>query len=121
MQDAVDEGYYAVYLENGYLSVRIGTSEGLADLVANNTRYDDGKFHAARIVKKTRKLVLYMDDEEVMELRLPKNVAVVGASLHRGLFLGGLPSRMQTKLQDTVLPVSRGFTGCLRYFYFNNE
>ncbi|XP_021959945.2 laminin subunit alpha-1 isoform X2 [Folsomia candida] len=120
--NSVDDNYYAVYLENGQAKVQIGTPHGLVFLVANGTRYDDGKYHAIRFVKKnSRKVILFMDDEEIMESRLPKSVSVVTAPTNRGLFLGGTHPEIRTQYQDSALTVTRGFTGCIQNFYFDNQ
>lgn len=117
----MEDNYYTVFLENGQIKAQIGTPHGLVDLVANETRYDDGKYHAVRLIKKNRKLILYTDDEEIMESRLPKSVSTVAASTSRGLFLGGTSPEVQNQFQNSALSVTRGFTGCIQNFYFNNE
>lgn len=60
VQNSVDDNYYAVYLENGQAKVQIGTPHGLVFLVANGTRYDDGKYHAIRFVKKNSRKGLHV-------------------------------------------------------------
>lgn len=62
-----------------------------------------------------------MDDEEIMESRLPKSVSVVTAPTNRGLFLGGTHPEIRTQYQDSALTVTRGFTGCIQNFYFDNQ
>ncbi len=117
-----DNNYYAVYLENGELKIQIDTPpHGIVDLVANGTRYDDGKYHAVRLVKKNRKLILYMDDEEIMETRLSKSVSIVSAPTNRGLFLGGTTAEIKNQFLNRGLTVTRGFIGCIQSFYFNNQ
>ncbi|CAG7785701.1 unnamed protein product, partial [Allacma fusca] len=49
------EPYYAIYLENGRIRAQFGVAHGPSDFSSDETRYDDGKFHAFRLVKKNRR------------------------------------------------------------------
>lgn len=101
--------------------MQIGVSSTPVELIGNSTRYDDGKYHAIRFIKKNRKLFLYIDDDEIMDSRLPKHVSVVSAPTNRGLFFGGTTLEVQKKFAESSLPIARGFVGCIQNFYFNNE
>jgi len=108
-------------LENGKLNLQLGIPLGPIDLVDIDTRYDDGLFHAVRIVKNNRRVVLYIDDEEVADGRLPKKSGVVFAPDNRGLFIGGTTDAIVNKFKETPLPVTRGFSGCIQNLYFHDK
>ncbi|ODM90707.1 Laminin subunit alpha-1 [Orchesella cincta] len=120
--ESPDEHYYAVFMEGGKVNVQIGVPQGPFDLVSGNgSRYDDGRFHSVRFFKKNRKMFLYLDDEELMELRLPKTTPTVSAPRDRGLFIGGTTGPIQQKFGETPLPIRTGFRGCIQNFYFEND
>jgi len=53
-----EEPYYAVYLENGeiHVQINVGNGHGLVKMADNHkTRYDDGKIHDFRLIKKAKK------------------------------------------------------------------
>jgi hypothetical protein len=120
--NSAEDHYYAIYMENGQVRLQIGIPYGPVDLMGNGTRYDDGKFHSIRFVKKNRKVYLYMDDEEIMDSRLPKQTSQLSTISRRGLFIGGTNSEIQKRLTEAPgLPVIRGFSGCIQNLYFGNE
>ena len=49
------EPYYAIYLENGQIRVQFGIPHGPIEIANNTVRYNDGKVHAFRLVKKSRR------------------------------------------------------------------
>ncbi len=121
--ESPDEHYYAAFLEQGKVHIQIGVPQGPFDLTSNGTRYDDGRYHSVRFFKKNRKLFLYVDDEEVTELRIPKQASAsnVNAPNNRGLFIGGTTPSIQLKFAETPLQIRDGFKGCIKNFYFGNH
>ncbi|CAG7731120.1 unnamed protein product, partial [Allacma fusca] len=119
--DSPAEPYYAIYLENGRIRAQFGVAHGPSDFSSDETRYDDGKFHAFRLVKKNRRVIIYINDVEIGETRLPKKSPVVAAPSKRGLLIGGMSSEVRKQFSETPLKITRGFAGCIQNFYFGKK
>ncbi|CAG7719226.1 unnamed protein product, partial [Allacma fusca] len=50
---------------------------------------------AFRLVKKNRRVIIYINDVEIGETRLPKKSPVVAAPSKRGLLIGGMSSEVR--------------------------
>ena len=66
-------------------------------------------------------MIIFMDDVELGDTRLPKKYPMVPAPTEGGLFIGGLSEYVREQFEETFLKVTRGIAGCIQNLFFGQR
>jgi hypothetical protein len=62
-----------------------------------------------------------MDDELVDDVKFTKKSEPILAPKTHGLFIGGLPQKLQEEFSQVSFRIQMGFMGCIQNLHFKNE
>ena len=118
--------FYSVSLVGGRLALVFGQGSDLSQVTSFITEktYNDGAHHTLFVIKRNRKISVYVDDARVDrgEIRLAKNAIEMKAPSHGGLFIGGVPSVISSDIINSKLAASvENLVGTIQDFAFIDE
>jgi len=118
--------FYSVSMVGGKVALSFGqgTNLGRATSFMTSLTYNDGNYHTVFVIKRGRKISVYMDDVRVDrgEVVLSQAALDMNAPTNGGLFLGGLPSVISQEVSNSAMAASvEGFIGSIQDFAFIDE
>jgi len=118
--------FYSVSLVGGRLALVFGQGSDLSQVTSFITEktYNDGAHHTVFVIKRNRKISVYVDDLRVDrgEIRLAKNAIEMKAPSHGGLFLGGVPSVISSDILNSKMAASvENLVGTILDFAFIDD
>jgi len=98
--------FYSVSLTQGHVSVIIGTRGnsrgGHVSRYVSEEVLNDAKFHTLFVIKRDRRVTIYIDDMESGSIILDSSSEII-APKSGGLFLGGVPSVISSDIRKNKL------------------
>jgi len=118
--------FYSVSLVGGRLALVFGHGSDLNQVTSFITEktYNDGKHHTLFVIKRNKKISVYVDDGRVDrgEIRLSENAIEMKAPKHGGLFLGGVPSVISSDIISSKMAASvENLVGTVQDFAFIDD
>nr|CAD2186502.1 unnamed protein product [Meloidogyne enterolobii] len=117
-----DQSFLAFYLIDGRLTIHLGTDseERVKRPVISSTQtYSDGLLHSVFLSRMGKEIQVRINDREVLATILDDERSIGGDRWN--MLLGGVPSRLQSLIQDSELGTVESLAGCLSDFQLDYE
>ncbi|CAK5083312.1 unnamed protein product [Meloidogyne enterolobii] len=117
-----DQSFLAFYLIDGRLTIHLGTDseERVKRPVISSTQaYSDGLLHSVFLSRMGKEIQVRINDREVLATILDDERSIGGDRWN--MLLGGVPSRLQSLIQDSELGTVDSLAGCLSDFQLDYE
>ncbi|XP_035204465.1 laminin subunit alpha-1-like [Stegodyphus dumicola] len=109
--------YYSIALKDGRIIAIINSGGG--EILMSSTRViSSDSFHTVNIIRKNRRLVLRLDDDEEADIRLSKGAKEVSSPQKGGLFFGGVKKGINV---GNMAASQQPFIGIIQDAVFNNK
>lgn len=107
----------------------MNAGKGDLKLVSNGTALNDGQFHALSVIKKNRRIEMFIDDIAQAVGTLPPGSVVVHAipqsvegNASGGMFLGGVPEHLnETDVTDQHIASTISLRGAIKDIVFDGS
>ena len=118
--------YFSVSLLGGHISLVFGSGKDhkLKLNFVTEQSYNDGQYHTLFVVKRDRKISVFVDDLQVDggDVFVSKELVEMRSPRHGGLFLGGVPSVIRSDVTNSEMAASvNSFIGTIQDFLFIDD
>ena len=118
--------YFSVSLTGGHVSLVFGSGSDLKKRSSFVTEksYNDGQYHTLFVVKRGRKISVFVDDlqEDRGDVLVSTEAVEMSSPRHGGLFLGGVPSVIRADVINSKMAASvNSLIGTIQDFLFIDD
>ncbi|KAL7080520.1 hypothetical protein ACQ4LE_000443, partial [Meloidogyne hapla] len=117
-----DQSFLAFYLIDGRLTIHLGTDsdERIKRLVISSTQtYSDGLLHSVFLSRMGKEIQVRINDREVLATILDDERSIGGDRWT--MLLGGVPSRLESLIQEAEVGTVESLVGCLSDFQLDYD